>query len=201
MHVSDNRILCSFHCVIVQFNRDGGGANHFMHIMFSVMKEFEELKVHVSKLESQIRDTVNLSHDGTCMLRIENISEIMRQYTTVTSQPFYTGRSGYKMCVRAHFMSERLSFSFEILRGDYDALLEWPFTNKVSFIIIDQTGLSPIVRTFKPCIDKPDNDMNIASGCPQFVELARLDMKCYGGENDTMFIKCIIHDIAKIYHP
>ena len=154
--------------------------------------------MHVSRLESQIRDVVTglQVHDGTCVMRIANIREIMRcdKAVTVTSPPFYTGRNGYKMCVRAHFNGDRdyLTLYFEILQGEYDALLEWPFKNKVSFTLIDQTR-SPIVRTFNPCIGKLDTDMNIASGCPRFASgFPRLDIKeCYG-ENDTMFIKCIV---------
>ena len=53
------------------------------------------------------------------------------------SQPFYTGRYGYKMCGRVYLNGDgmgkgtHLSLFFVLMRGEYDALLEWPFRQKV----------------------------------------------------------------------
>ena len=53
------------------------------------------------------------------------------------SQPFYTDRYGYKMCGRVYLNGDgmgkgkHLSLFFVLMRGEYDALLEWPFRQKV----------------------------------------------------------------------
>ena len=53
------------------------------------------------------------------------------------SQPFYTDRYGCKMCGRVYLNGDgmgkgtHLSLFFVLMRGEYDALLEWPFRQKV----------------------------------------------------------------------
>ena len=53
------------------------------------------------------------------------------------SQPFYTDRYGYKMCGHVYLNVDsigkgtHLSLFFVLMRGEYDALLEWPFNQKV----------------------------------------------------------------------
>lgn len=41
------------------------------------------------------------------------------------------------LSVRGEYMSAFVS----IMRGEYDALLEWPFTHKVVITLMDQVGL------------------------------------------------------------
>ena len=59
------------------------------------------------------------------------------------SPPFYTGRNGYKMCIRAYLNGDgsgegiRLSIGFVLMKGEYDSLLQWPFKYKVSLILVD----------------------------------------------------------------
>ena len=67
-----------------------------------------------------------------------------------------------------------LSLFFVVMRGDYDALLPWPFEQKVSFKLIDQTGNQHIIESFRPdpnspSFQRPQSKMNVASGCPLFV--------------------------------
>ena len=50
---------------------------------------------------------------------------------------FYTSRYGYKMCLRAYLNGDgtgrgtHLSLFFVLMRGPHDALLRWPFNQKV----------------------------------------------------------------------
>ena len=56
------------------------------------------------------------------------------------------------------------------MKGDYDALLDWPFRQKVTFMILDQeTGRNHLVDSFRPdpnssSFKRPTSEMNIASG-------------------------------------
>ena len=66
------------------------------------------------------------------------------------------------------------------MKGEYDALLEWPFQFMVTMTLINQKGGSSIVQSFKPNPDsasfhRPKSDMNIASGCFKFSALSILD--------------------------
>ena len=69
---------------------------------------------------------------------------------------------------------------------------------KVSLMLIDQDGNNHIVQTFKPSpcsssFHRPKNDMNVASGCPQFAPLEVLQNTSYV-KDDVMFIRCKCED-------
>ena len=135
---------------------------------------------------------------------------IEERVTSIYSPPFYTGRNGYKMCIRAYLNGDgmgyktHLSLFFVLMKGEFDALLKWPFDHKVSLILVDQNHRKHIVQTFKPTTEsnsfqRPVTDMNVASGCPQFAKLTALEDENYV-KDDVIFIKCII-DTSKIFHP
>ena len=62
------------------------------------------------------------------------------------------------------------SLFFTVMRGDYDALLDWPFRQKVTIMIVDQvTNKEHLVDSFRPepkssSFRRPRNEMNISSG-------------------------------------
>ena len=63
-----------------------------------------------------------------------------------------------------------LSLFFVVMRGEFDNILQWPFTHKVTVKLINQAGGRDIVDTFQPdpmssSFRKPKSDVNIASGC------------------------------------
>ena len=133
-----------------------------------------------------------------------------RRVTSIYSPPFYTGRPGYKMCIRVYLNGDgighktHLSIFFVLMKGKYDPLLKWPFESKVSLILVDHNHRKHIVQTFKPTqesssFQRPCSDMNIASGCPQFARLTVLDDENYV-KDDVLYIKCII-DTSRIFHP
>ena len=190
--------------------------------LMQVMKSVEELqrttsmmKVHISELELQLQASLASTHTGSFLWRIPEVARRKRdafegRITSIYSPPFYSGRNGYKMCIRAYLNGDGIGFNthlsvfFVLMRGEYDPLLKWPFESKVSLILVDQKLRQHIVQTFKPSPDsssfqKPRSDMNMASGCPQFAKLSVLDEGNYV-QNDVMFLKCIV-DTSKIVHP
>jgi len=187
-----------------------------------VEKKYEELerqvaslKVHVSELELQLQASLASTYNGALLWRIPYIPRRRRdaideRITSIYSPPFYTGRNGYKMCIRAYLNGDgmgyktHLSLFFVVMKGEFDALLKWPFEYKVSLILVDQTHRKHIVQTFKPTPDsnsfqRPTTDMNTASGCPTFSKLNTLEDQNYV-KDDVIFIKCIV-DTSKIFHP
>ena len=173
------------------------------------------LKVQVSELELQLQASLASTHNGAFLWRIPGIPRRRRdaiedRVTSIYSPPFYTGQNGYKMCVRAYLNGDgmgcktHLSLFFVVLKGEFDALLKWPFECKVSLILVDQTHRKHIVQTFKPTSDsssfqRPVSDMNVASGCPTFTKLSVLEDPDYV-KDEVIFIKCIV-DTARIFHP
>lgn len=129
---------------------------------------------------------------------------------SIYSQPFYTSSCGYKMCARLYLDGDgigkhtHLSLFFVIMRGQYDSLMSWPFTQKVTLILMDQIGGRHIIDAFHPdprssSFQRPKSEMNIASGCPLFTPLDRLDSENYVKE-DIMFIKIVV-DTAGVCIP
>lgn len=147
------------------------------------------------------------SFDGVLLWKISDVqrkrNEAMTNRTaSICSPPFYTDRHGYKMCLRLYFngdglgRGQYLSLFFVVMRGEYDALLRWPFRNKVTMMLLDQNHVEHVIDAFKPdpsssSFQRPRNAMNIASGCPMFCPLADLDNHAYIKE-DTMFVKVIV---------
>ena len=118
------------------------------------------------------------------------------------SAPFYTSRHGYKLCLRLYMDGDgsgkgsHLSFFLTIMRGEFDALLSWPFRQTVSLILVDQDRQRDIIQSFRPepsssSFQRPRMEMNVASGCPAFAPLSVLDSSSYVKDN-TMFMKCVV---------
>ena len=145
------------------------------------------------------------SYDGTFVWKIpevkRRISEAKSGKTvSLYSAPFYTSRHGYKMCLRLYMDGDgsgkgtHLSFFLTLMKGEYDPLLQWPFRQTISLVLLDQNRKKNIVQSFRPDPDsssfkQPENDMNVASGCPKFAPLSVLDGDSYV-KNDTIFLQC-----------
>lgn len=180
-----------------------------------VERQTAMLKVHMSELELQLQASLASTYNGSFLWRIPEVKKRKRdamdgRITSIYSPPFYTGRNGYKMCIRAYLNGDgigyntHLSIFFVLMKGEYDPLLKWPFDYKVSLIMVDQEHRRHIVQTFKPSpssgsFQQPKTDMNIASGCPKFADLKVLENDNYVKE-DVLYIKCIV-DVARIFHP
>ena len=173
------------------------------------------LSVHHSELELQLQASLASTHNGAFLWRIPEMRRRIcdakiGRITSIYSPPFYTGRNGYKTCIRAYLNGDgsgegtHLSIFFVIMRGECDPLLQWPFDHKVSLVLVDQDLKKHLVQTFKPNLQlssfqRPKSDMNVASGCPEFAKLSVLDDPSYV-KDDVMYIKAIV-DTSKIMLP
>jgi TNF receptor-associated factor 4 len=126
--------------------------------------------------------------------------------TTVFSPPFLTGRHGYKMALSACLFGDgkvrgkNMSLFIGILRGEYDALLTWPFSHRVTFTLLDQcqdpAARKNITYTVKPnavkenraFLGRPTSERNASFGAQKFCEINMLDKLDYI-RDDVMFIK------------
>ena len=164
-----------------------------------------EIQMSEQDVQTQMLETV--SYNGDYVWKIDHFSRrydeaISGKTPSIYSPPFYVGRFGYKVCARLYPNGDgngkgtHLSMFLVIMRGEYDALLAWPFIQKVHFRLLDQDRIRDVFDAFRPdpnCVSfkRPTSDMNVASGCPRFVSHSELRQ---GGfvRDDTMFIKVTV---------
>ena len=183
-----------------------------------VTTQFEEVHGKITTIDDQVIQSQALSRatfDGKYLWRIPEVSRRiqdakMGRIISIYSPPFYTGRNGYKMCIRAYLNGDgsgegtHLSIFFVLMKGEYDPLLQWPFDHKITLILVDQDHKKDIVQSFKPnakssSFQKPKTDMNVASGCPEFAPASIYGNHSYV-KDDVMYIKAIV-DTSNIIHP
>ena len=164
-------------------------------------------EIQLSEQDMQIQMLEATSHNGTYIWKIDHYSRRFQEAASgrtpsIYSPPFYVGRFGYKVCARLYPNGDgigkgtHMSMFFVIMRGEYDALLPWPFIQKVHFRLIDQDGIRDAYDAFCPephssSFKRPTSDMNIASGCPTFIRQAGLREGGYI-RDDTMFVKITV---------
>ena len=164
-------------------------------------------EIQLSEQDIQIQMLEATSYNGTYVWKIDRYSHrfqeaVSSKTLSIYSPPFYVGRFGYKVCARLYPNGDgigkgtHMSMFFVIMRGEYDALLPWPFVQKVHFRLIDQDKIRDTYDAFRPepnssSFKRPTSDMNIASGCPTFISHAGLREGGYI-RNDIMFIKITV---------
>lgn len=94
-------------------------------------------------------DEVTVNSNGQMLWRIDNFSQRLQQaqaeqQVELKSPCFRTHRYGYKLQLSAFLngngsgMGTHLSLYVRVMPGEYDSLLEWPFTHNITFSIMDQ---------------------------------------------------------------
>ncbi|NXE92028.1 TRAF2 factor, partial [Menura novaehollandiae] len=163
----------------------------------------------LSSLHKSLLFSEQASYDGIFLWKITDVGRKLQDSVTgrtvgLYSPAFYTAKYGYKVCLRVYLNGDgtgkgtHMSLFFVVMKGDYDALLPWPFRHKVTFMLLDQNNREHIIDAFRPDLtsasfQRPVNDMNVASGCPMFLPLSKLQSPKYAYvKEDTLFLKCII---------
>ena len=158
-------------------------------------------------LEEYVHQQEFSSYDGQLTWKITEFARkrneaVSGQQVSFYSPCFYTSRYGYKMCARIYLNGDgmgrgsHISVFFVVMRGQYDALLRWPFRQKVTFMLLDQDNVEHVIDAFRPdprssSFQRPRRETNIASGCPMFCSIAELNNHAYV-RDDTMFLKVVV---------
>ncbi|XP_004074805.1 TNF receptor-associated factor 2 [Oryzias latipes] len=164
--------------------------------------------LQLSEAEQMVRELQYCTYDGIFVWKITDFSHRRQEAVSgrapaMFSPAFYSSKYGYKMCLRLYLNGDgtgrgtHLSLFFVVMRSKYDALLKWPFSQKVTLMLLDQNNREHIIDAFRPDItstsfQRPVSEMNIASGCPLFCPLAKLAGKSPYLRDDTIFIKAIV---------
>ncbi|KAJ8379669.1 hypothetical protein SKAU_G00004470 [Synaphobranchus kaupii] len=162
----------------------------------------------IAEMEGRMREMSAATFDGVFVWRISDFTKkrqdaIAGRAPAMFSPAFYTSKYGYKMCLRIYLNGDgtgrgsHLSLFFVVMRGLSDALLKWPFNQKVTLMLLDQNNREHVIDAFRPDVtsssfQRPVSEMNIASGCPLFCPLSKLDSKNSYIRDDTIFIKAIV---------
>uniref|UniRef100_A0A4W3J001 TNF receptor-associated factor n=1 Tax=Callorhinchus milii TaxID=7868 RepID=A0A4W3J001_CALMI len=162
----------------------------------------------IAELELQVQVFEYITYDGVFIWKISDFNRRRQEAMSgraaaIFSPAFYTSKYGYKMCLRIYLNGDgvgrgsHVSLFFVVMRGNYDALLRWPFKQKVTLMLMDQNNREHVIDAFRPDVSsssfqRPVGDMNIASGCPLFCPLTKLESKNSYTRDDTIFIKAIV---------
>ena len=121
----------------------------------------QQLQEGFGEMALMVQTLQATSYSGTFIWKIPEVQRRRgeaRSGRTVSlySAPFYTGHHGYKMCLRLYMDGDgsgrgtHLSFFLTLMRGEYDALLTWPFRQTVTLTLLDQDRQKDIFQSFRP---------------------------------------------------
>ena len=189
------------HPTIQQFEALGSKVTELDHSLDRCLSSSLDQELRLQLLE-------RATYNGILLWKIDDFTRRRREAVdgvtlSLYSTPFYTSRHGYKMCARIYLNGDglgkgtHLSFFFVIMRGPFDALLTWPFKQKVMLTLINQVGKKHITDHFRPdpassSFQRPGRkEMNIASGCPMFIRIDHL-LNGVFIKDDLVFLRIVV---------
>ena len=165
----------------------------------------EKLSADLADLDLRFQLHENSTTDGHLIWKISDFENrtndaIIGKIRALHSAPCFTEKYGYKFCLRLYLHGDgmgrgtHLSLFLVIMKSEYDDILQWPFQQKIKFKLINQNDRSKdhVEQMFSSkdssSFQKPKKDMNIASGCPLFIPLDRLEPEGFL-KNGNLFVE------------
>ncbi|XP_068674252.1 TNF receptor-associated factor 6-like [Montipora foliosa] len=114
-----------------------------------VERPVQELTVRFNRVETKVLEYEGRVCNGSYIWRIENYRQCRQDamngvMTAIQSPAFHTSLYGYKLCMRINLngvdsgVGRFVALSVHMMKGDYDNILEWPFTGRIALSILDQ---------------------------------------------------------------
>ncbi|KAG7272374.1 hypothetical protein CRUP_000365 [Coryphaenoides rupestris] len=167
-----------------------------------------ELRRRVAALEDTVKELEAQQCQGVFVWQLRGFSALLRNQElglpVVEHSPgFYTGRPGYKLCLRLHLQapnaprcSNYISLFVHTMQGLHDAQLSWPFQGTIRLAVLDQGGdgqhhvevmeTKPELQAFqKPTIQRNPKGF----GYVTFLHLQLLQQRAYV-RDDTLMVRC-----------
>jgi len=161
------------------------------------------LSANLSELELKLQLLENTCYEGQQLWKVDNVTFRINQavtgkVTALHSAPCFQKRGGYKFCSRLYLNGDgmgrgtHISLFFVIMKSEYDALLQWPFSDRVTFRLVNPHNLDEsMTESFIPdknssSFKRPTKDMNIAAGCPMFI---KKDLLAHYIVDDALYIE------------
>ncbi|XP_056134707.1 TNF receptor-associated factor 6 [Lampris incognitus] len=170
--------------------------------------QLSELRRKVSALEETVKELEAQQCQGIFIWRLKGFSAHLRNQEAglpvVDHSPgFYTGRPGYKLCLRLHLQTplaprcaNYISLFVHTMQGAFDGQLSWPFQGTIRLAILDQgpegdhhmelMETKPDLQAFqKPTIQRNPKGF----GYVTFLHLQQLHQRAYV-KDDTLLVRC-----------
>ena len=155
-------------------------------------------------LRQQVLENTNMG--GRVIWKIDHLKYRIKQSTlgkisSLHSAPCFTKRFGYKFCTYLYLNGDgigkgtHISLFIVIMKSEYDALLEWPFRQKVTFNLLNHANKNDSIKesiipdAYSPSFKRPNKEMNLAAGFPLFVSKERLENFII---DDSIFIETAV---------
>jgi len=155
---------CKHKCPRYNLERHLVDGNHqHTRSMFELIRS---QRLQIVDLQRRV-DEMTVNSNGKLLWRIDNFSTRLQQaqldqQVELKSPCFCTHQHGYKMQLSAFLngngsgLNSHLSLYIRVVPGEYDSLLEWPFTHEIIFTIMDQGDpMSPKRKPISICLS-PD---------------------------------------------
>ena len=125
-------------------------------LLTSLQASINEINHTYEEVSLTLQTLQATSYDGHYIWKIPDISRrrrdaLLGKTVSLYSAPFYTSRFGYRLCLRVYLDGDGsgkgryISYFLTIMKGEYDALLEWPFQHMVTMTLVNQKGNNNIV--------------------------------------------------------
>jgi TNF receptor-associated factor 6 len=167
-----------------------------------------ELRRKVTSLEENLKELEAKQCQGVYVWPLEGFSGYLRtqaagQPVVVHSPGFYTGRPGYKLCLRLHLQtpsaqrcSNYISLFVHTMQGEFDGQLSWPFQGTIRLAVLDQgpegqhhvevMETKPDLQAFqRPTIQRNPKGF----GYVTFLHLMELQQRGFV-HDDTLLVRC-----------
>ncbi|XP_015777910.1 PREDICTED: TNF receptor-associated factor 6-like isoform X6 [Acropora digitifera] len=110
----------------------------------------QELTFRLNRQETRGFEFEGRVCNGSYTWKIENYRQrrqdaISGIATALHGPAFYTSLYGYKLCLRINLngvdsgVGRYIALFVHMMQGDYDSILEWPFTGRITLAILDQS--------------------------------------------------------------
>ena len=171
----------------------------------SLHRAVSELTNDLTDLDLKFQLHENSTQDGHLIWKINDFEDrtenaVIGKIRALHSAPCFTEKYGYKFCLRLYINGDgmgrgiHLSLFLVIMKSEYDDILQWPFQKKIQFKLINQQDRSKdhVEQMFpeknSSSFQQPKKEMNIASGCPMFISLDRLEPESFL-KNGNLFLE------------
>ena len=173
-------------------------------------KVIEAQEAATSKFDTRINEFENSTDAGILIWKINDYTSKKQMQSCMHSPCFSSHSFGYRLALELFLNGDSVgknthaSLYIKIVPGDYDAVLPWPFSWKVTFDLMSQTGGLPQSKSFQPeasnksfrrsyqNIREPSVSQGTPAGFPLFVPHSVLESDDYL-KDDTIFIRATVH--------
>ncbi|KAG8510769.1 TNF receptor-associated factor 6, partial [Galemys pyrenaicus] len=169
-----------------------------------------ELKRTIRTLEDKVAEIEAQQCNGIYIWKIGNFGMHLKSQeedkpVVIHSPGFYTGKPGYKLCMRLHLQlpsaqrcANYISLFVHTMQGEYDSHLPWPFQGTIRLTILDQSE-APVRQNHEEIMDakpellafqRPTIPRNPKGfGYVTFMHLEALRQRAFI-KDDTLLVRC-----------